>query len=150
MANKDDATAKQQELDDARYWKKVYEDRVDSYRTRYNSNNSKLQRIRAVKSTISGIKDSLKEKARSQKKHAEDPDTYYDWNGDKQQSVYNMYFGTAPGEYTYYISTVDNLLDAIVDLETHYENDNLEMLGLIGEVGGWINSLAGKIEKLLN
>ena len=45
---------------------------------------------------------------------------------------------------------VDNLFDAIVDLETQYENDNLEMLGLIGKVSGWINSLAGKIEKLLN
>lgn len=150
MASNDDAATKQQELNNARYWKGQYEKQLQSYRNRYNSNNGKLERIRKVKTTISGIKDSLEEKARAQKQHAENPDTYYDWNGDKQQSAYNMYFGTTPGEYTYYISTVDNLLDAIVDLETQYENDNLEMLGLIGKVSGWINSLAGKIEKLLN
>jgi hypothetical protein len=53
---------------------------------------------------------------------------------------------TTPREYTYYISTVDNLLDAIVDLETQYENDNLEMLGLIGKVSGWITHWPAKLK----
>lgn len=149
MANNDDA-ARIQELNSARNQKKQYEKQRDSYQARYDSNCEKLKRIKKVKSEVSTIKSSLEAQAKAQKKHAEDPDTYYDWSGDKQQKAYDMYFGTTPGEYTYYISTVDILLDSIVDLETRYENDNLEMLGLIGKVSGWINSLAGKIEKLLN
>lgn len=150
MASKDNAASKQQELENARSLKRRYEAQLTSYRNRYNSNTEKLKRIRAAKAKVKDIKESLEKSAKAQKKHAEDPDTYYEWSGDKQQDVYDMYFGVTPTEYKNYIAAVDNLLDYIVDLETKYENDNLDMLGLIGEVGGWINSLAGKIEKLLN
>lgn len=150
MAGNDDAASKQQELDRARSQKSRYEQDLASYRSRYDSNNKKLERIRQSKKEISDIKDFLDSRASEQKKHAENPDTYHQWSGNKQQEVYEMYFTVATGEYKYYISMVDNLLDALVDLETQYENDNTEMLGLIGTVAGWINSLAGEIEKLLN
>lgn len=148
--SKNGDTDKDQELADARYWKGQYENRLRSYQNRYNSNNEKLKRIRKVKKAISSAKDTIKDSSKAQKKHATNADTYYEWNGDKQASVYSMYAETVTDEYKTYNKNVDTLLDSIVDLETYYENDNLEMLGLIGEVSGWINSLAGKIEKLLN
>lgn len=150
MANYDDDTKRQQELDNARSLKRQYESQRQAYQSRLDSNNNKLARIRSVKKEIRQIKDSVEERARAQKKHAENQDTYYQWSGDKQGKVQDMYAQVTPVEYTYYVYAVDNLLDSIVDLETQYENDNLKMLGLIGEIGGWINSLAGKIEKLLN
>ena len=145
-----DEATKQQQVSEKRSQKSRYEQQLESYRARYRSNERKLERIRAAKTTVSNLKGALESRAKAQKKHAENTDTYYDWTGEKQQDVYDMYCGTAPGEYTYYLSMVDNLHDSIVDLETRYENDNLEMLGLIGKVSGWINSLQGEIEKLLN
>lgn len=149
MANYDDAK-RQQELNNAKSLKQQYESQRQAYQSRLDSNNNKLARIRSVKKEIRQIKDSVEERAQAQKKHAENQDTYYQWNGDKQGKVQDMYAQVTPVEYNYYVYAVDNLLDSIVDLETQYENDNLKMLGLIGEIGGWINSLEGKIEKLLN
>lgn len=150
MSNGDDIAKRQRELDNARYLKRQYETQLDSYKSRYNSNNEKLERIRKAKKSISEIKENLEERSNLQKDHAENADTYYEWNGNSKNNVYNMYCETTSEEYKYYIKSIDNLLDSIVDIEIRYENDNMEMLGLIGKVGGWINSLAGEIEKLLN
>lgn len=149
MSNNDDVK-RQQELSNAKSLKREYESQLSTYQKRYQRNHDNLERIRQVKSKISQIKQSLEERALLQERHAEKEDTYYEWTGDKQKSVHGMYSQTTPEEYKYYISMVDNLLDNLVDLETEYENDNLEMLGLMGKIGTWINSLASKIEKLLN
>lgn len=149
MVNYDD-TKRQRELNYAKSLKREYETQLQSYQRRMESNSNKLERIRSVKAEISQIKSYVEERARIQKRHAEDEETYHQWSGDKQGKVHDLYSQIIPVEYKYYVYTIDNLLDSIVDLETQYENNNLEMLGLIGEVGGWINSLAGKIEKLLN
>ena len=146
----DNDQKREQEIQSAKNQKSRYEQQRDELKTKISDNNKKIERLRDAKDKLKEIKRRLKEDSKAQKKHSENDDTYYEWSGDKKDSIVSLYSSTTVSEYNYYIETVDNALDAIDTTETDVENENLESFGIVGKLGSWINSLASKIEKLCN
>lgn len=141
---------RQRELAAAQSRKSSYENQKAAEEAKIAANKVKIERLQAAKKTLGDIKERLEESAQQQKKTAESEETYYEWSGEKRDSVESTYADGVPAEYTIYINRVDTVLDQIVELETTLENENLEAWEIVGRLGSWINSIIGKIEQLCN
>lgn len=150
MSTELDEQARQEALNQAYYEKRQYEQQKREKQAKYDDNAEKIDRLKEAKKTLKQIKDRLEERAKQQKKDGQNLDTYYEWTGEHRNNAEDMYASIIPSEYLYYIYMVDNVLDAICDEETRLENDNMDLLGIIGKLAGWINSLGNEIQKLLN
>lgn len=113
-------------------------------------NDRKIARLKPAKSSMQQIKGRLQNRASSQKSVARNDSTYCGWVGSTQQETETLFASDIPKEYSYYIRSVDYVLDAICDEITRLENDNARLLGLIGYLIAAINSILNAMETATN
>ena len=139
-----------QELQNARDEKRGYESSKEDKEALYEQNVGKISRLRTVKTNLENQKEYAKDRKDSIGKYVEEPYNFADWYGNMQNNTSAVMSLNIVPYYKSYVERIDEVLDSVNDKITALENKNMQLNGDILRLASLINSLANKIENLLN
>lgn len=140
MAQNDEYDSLCRQRDQTRAAYRRSEDKIEYY-------DYLLGRLRPVKNTVSGLKDSFRDIKRTDEKLM---DAKREWTG-QQYSDFLVKGADVEGSNNYYYTYVlDHVLDELNNEITRIENLRLKEYGILGSLGAKLNSLANAIENFFN
>lgn len=120
----------------------------------YNACSSRIGRCDYLLGRLRPVKEAVAAKKREfdsiQKEDKRITKSKQSWKGENYRSYQSKGAELLNEDNSFYIRTMDHILDSLNNEITRIENERLSEYGLLGRIGAALNSLANKIENFFN
>lgn len=140
MSTNDEYNALVSELESVRSEYYAAQKRIDRY-------EGLLDRLKPIKTEVSKLKSSFNSQVKTPDERGKESNK---WEGTQYEGFQYEVEDIEIENKEYYRGSLDHVLDSINDEITRLENLCLNEYGLLGKLGGMINSLANSIENFFN